>query len=204
MRGWQQNDRDSRRLTIHDTVSRANRELQPPLSFFIEPRWAPDQRLILIRGTDLHDREGIFQVDIATGQMSVAVAFPSQSVQSARTSGRQTDRQSGTTSAARSSRMTSSLVAKSRSSIMRASRFCGCSSGPGSVCRRTGDGLPTRGSRSPTTSAGRSSKHVRSAEHRSSSPAPSNQSVSRHRTGRQTAGSPPHQTPCQRGNHDGV
>ena len=83
MRGWQQNDRDSRRLTIHDTVSRASRELQPPLSFFIEPRWAPDQRSILIRGTDLHDREGIFQVDIATGQMSVAVAFPSQSVQSA-------------------------------------------------------------------------------------------------------------------------
>jgi serine/threonine-protein kinase len=82
-KGLVQNDRYSRSLVIVDTQTGTRRHLQLPLNSFIAPRWAPDARTILVRGIDLEDREGIFAVDVATGNTRPAILFPAGGVQSA-------------------------------------------------------------------------------------------------------------------------
>lgn len=83
VKGLVQNDRDSRSLVVVDTQTEARRHLQLPLNSFIAPRWSPDARTILVRGSDLEDREGIFAVDVATGNTRQALLFPAGTVQSA-------------------------------------------------------------------------------------------------------------------------
>jgi len=80
MRGLIQNDRYSRVLVLRDIESGRERNVRPALSAFIEPRWSPDGRKILIRGIDAHNREGIFVVDLASGRTREAVLFPSDTV----------------------------------------------------------------------------------------------------------------------------
>jgi serine/threonine-protein kinase len=82
-KGLVQNDRYSRSLVIIDTETVTRRYLQLPLYSFIAPRWSPDARTILVRGGDLEDREGIFAVDVATGNTRQALLFPVGPVQSA-------------------------------------------------------------------------------------------------------------------------
>ena len=76
MRGLIQNDRYSRVLVVRDIESGRERNLRPALSAFIQPRWSPDGRKILVRGIDAHNREGLFLLDIASGQTREAVLFP--------------------------------------------------------------------------------------------------------------------------------
>ncbi len=79
MRGLIQNDRYSRVLVLRDESGR-ERNVRPALSSFIEPRWSPDGRKILIRGIDEHNREGIFLVDLASGRTHDAVLFRSDTI----------------------------------------------------------------------------------------------------------------------------
>ena len=83
MKGLVQNDRYSRTLVVVDTQTEARRHLQLPLNGFIAPRWSPDARTILVRGSDLEDREGIFAVDVASGKTRHEVLFPVGVIQSA-------------------------------------------------------------------------------------------------------------------------
>jgi serine/threonine-protein kinase len=83
LKGLLQNDRYSRTLVVRDTLTEARRHLQLPLSSFIAPRWSPDARTILVRGSDLDNREGIFAVDVASGDTHRAVLFPAGTIQSA-------------------------------------------------------------------------------------------------------------------------
>jgi Tol biopolymer transport system component len=83
MKGLVQNDRYSRTLVVIDTQTEAQRHLQLPLKGFIAPRWSPDARTILVRGSDLEDREGIFAVDVASGNTRHAILFPVGVIQSA-------------------------------------------------------------------------------------------------------------------------
>jgi Tol biopolymer transport system component len=78
-----QNDRYSRTLVLVDTQTDARRHLQIPLNSFIAPRWSPDGRTILVRGIDLEAREGLFAVDVASGNTRNALLFPVGTVQSA-------------------------------------------------------------------------------------------------------------------------
>jgi Tol biopolymer transport system component len=83
MRGLVQNDRYSRTLAIHNVESGRLRNLQPALTSFIEPRWSPDGRRILVRGSDLRNHEGIFIIDVISGHTQPALLFPPDAVQSA-------------------------------------------------------------------------------------------------------------------------
>ena len=83
IKGLVQNDRDSRSLVIVDTQTETRRHLQLPLNSFIVPRWSPDAGTIVVRGSDMKDREGIFAVDVATGDIRHALLFPVGSIQSA-------------------------------------------------------------------------------------------------------------------------
>jgi serine/threonine protein kinase len=80
MRGLVQNDRYSRVLVVRDIESGRERSLRPGLSAFIQPRWSPDGRKILVRGIDAHNREGIFLLDLESGRTREAVLFPSDAV----------------------------------------------------------------------------------------------------------------------------
>jgi Tol biopolymer transport system component len=73
---------DLRTLAIRDMRSNQPRELRLPLAFFMAPRWSPDGRTILVRGNDRQLREGLFAVDVATGETRLAVRYPSDIVRS--------------------------------------------------------------------------------------------------------------------------
>jgi Tol biopolymer transport system component len=57
----------ARRLSIIDIRSNEIRTLNPPLNYYSFPRWSPDGRWILVKGTDLTARTGVFLVDARTG-----------------------------------------------------------------------------------------------------------------------------------------
>ena len=83
LRGLVQNDRYSRSLMIRDVGTGRETALAPALIFFLAPRWSPDGRTILVRGTDLEGREGIFAIDAVSGQTTPVVIFPVNVVRSA-------------------------------------------------------------------------------------------------------------------------
>jgi serine/threonine-protein kinase len=62
-------------LIIQDVASGRSREVTPRLSDLqiAPPRWAPDGRSLLVKGTDLHSESGIFRVTVETGEASLAV-----------------------------------------------------------------------------------------------------------------------------------
>lgn len=63
-------NRGANRITILDTVSGRRRDVVPQLSALniASPRWSPDGRSVIVRGTSLENRMGYFQVDMTTGE----------------------------------------------------------------------------------------------------------------------------------------
>jgi Tol biopolymer transport system component len=47
------------------------REIQPRASYFLYPRWSPDGRTFIARGSDLKGRSGILRIDATTGETSI-------------------------------------------------------------------------------------------------------------------------------------
>jgi Tol biopolymer transport system component len=58
----------SRRLAILDTRTSQVRTLNPPLTYYSFPKWSPDGRWILVKGTDPKARTGVFLVDARSGE----------------------------------------------------------------------------------------------------------------------------------------
>ena len=64
----------NRRLVILDPTTGDKRLLNPRLMYYAFPQWSPDGQHILVKGTDLHARDGAYVVDVTTGEArSVAV-----------------------------------------------------------------------------------------------------------------------------------
>jgi Tol biopolymer transport system component len=61
-------------LNIQEVATGNVREVQPALSYFQMPRWAPDGRSFLVRGSDLKGRAGTFRVDAQTGAAEMVIA----------------------------------------------------------------------------------------------------------------------------------
>lgn len=66
-------DRFSRALSIRDMDTSEERDLWPPLAFFMGPRWSPDGRTILVSGVDLKQRSGFQQIDVETGRVTPGI-----------------------------------------------------------------------------------------------------------------------------------
>lgn len=65
-------ERNVRRLAVLDPGAKAPRLLDPPLSYYLIPRWSPDGTTILVKGTDLQGKRGLFLVDATTGATRIA------------------------------------------------------------------------------------------------------------------------------------
>jgi Tol biopolymer transport system component len=61
----------ARRLSILDPRSNQIRSLNPPLNYYSFPRWSPDGQWILVKGTDLTSRSGVFLVDVRSGAIQL-------------------------------------------------------------------------------------------------------------------------------------
>ena len=57
----------SKTLTIRSVESGEERTLSPKLNYFFRLRWSPDGRLILVSGSDMKNRRGIYTIDVQTG-----------------------------------------------------------------------------------------------------------------------------------------
>ena len=57
-------------LGVLDLASATERIVSVPFKWFGNPRWAQDGRHVAVRGTDRFDREGVFLVDVESGQAS--------------------------------------------------------------------------------------------------------------------------------------
>ena len=49
------------------------RQLHPKLNYFQWPRWSPDSRSLIVQGTDLKGRQGIYRIDLQTGDAEALV-----------------------------------------------------------------------------------------------------------------------------------
>jgi Tol biopolymer transport system component len=57
------------------------RELRIKLAYFFFPRWSPDGRELIARGTDLKGRQGLYRIDAQTGDVTLVVApYPGSSM----------------------------------------------------------------------------------------------------------------------------
>jgi Tol biopolymer transport system component len=57
------------------------RELRTKLQYFFFPRWSPDGRELIARGTDLKGRQGLYRIDVQTGEVTLVVApYPGNSL----------------------------------------------------------------------------------------------------------------------------
>ncbi len=61
--GWQT-------LSIHSFETRKTRELRLKLKFFDRPRWSPDGRFILVTGQDRQSLQGLYRIDVASGEQT--------------------------------------------------------------------------------------------------------------------------------------
>lgn len=66
----------ARVLCILSLDTHEQREITLRLIAYFNPQWSPDGRTILVTGTTLERRDGIFLVDVATGRMSTLLEFP--------------------------------------------------------------------------------------------------------------------------------
>lgn len=60
-------------LVIRTLATGEERELTPRLSHFNRPRWSPDGRYILVQGNDRKNRQGLYKVDVQTGEVAPVV-----------------------------------------------------------------------------------------------------------------------------------
>src|SRR5438552_9214647 len=63
----------SRVLVIRSLETGVLRELQVKLSYFNWPRWSPDGRSFAVYGRDLKGRQGLFRIDVQTGDSTALV-----------------------------------------------------------------------------------------------------------------------------------
>lgn len=61
-------------IVVRDATTGASREI--PIFYSREPRWSPDGRTFITAARDRRGRNGIFRVDVATGQPSLVVLGP--------------------------------------------------------------------------------------------------------------------------------
>ena len=62
-------------LAIRAGDSGETRELRPALSYFRDLTWAPDGQSLVVYGTDLKGRDGIFRIDQRSGDVTAIVAI---------------------------------------------------------------------------------------------------------------------------------
>jgi Tol biopolymer transport system component len=68
-------DRRSTTLAIVDLEANERRDLAPTLKSFLVRSWSPDGRTVLVQGSDLRSRSGLFSVDVYSGAVTeIAVA----------------------------------------------------------------------------------------------------------------------------------
>jgi Tol biopolymer transport system component len=61
-------------LWIRSIATGSQRELKPNLGYFFFPRWSPDGRELLVRGTDRKGRNnGLYRIDAETGETTMIV-----------------------------------------------------------------------------------------------------------------------------------
>ena len=63
-------------IVIREVETNRERELRPLLRFFQQPRWMPDSRALLVKGTDQQGREGVFTIAIDTGAVESVALSP--------------------------------------------------------------------------------------------------------------------------------
>ena len=59
-------------FVIQSLEAGGSREIHPAVSYLFLPKWSPDGRWIIGAGRDLKGRYGVFKVDMATGQTTLA------------------------------------------------------------------------------------------------------------------------------------
>ena len=70
------NDVQSKVISIRSLESNEEREISPPLKYFIRPRWSPDGKSILVCGWESFGktgRNGLYQIDVQTGDATSIV-----------------------------------------------------------------------------------------------------------------------------------
>ena len=72
-RGDLDSTRGSRLLVLRTAANGEERTITPEMAFFIGPRWSPDGRSILLRGSDDQGRWGVHTVDVLSGQTTPVV-----------------------------------------------------------------------------------------------------------------------------------
>lgn len=72
------------KITVLDAVSGRQRDVVPHLSALniTSPRWSPDGRSVIVRGTSLENRLDYFQVDLTTGEAAPIVLMDSRNNES--------------------------------------------------------------------------------------------------------------------------
>jgi Tol biopolymer transport system component len=60
-------------ITVRSVETGQERQVEPALAAYQQPRWWPDGRALLLKGTDRTGREGVFKVDIDTGAAQLLV-----------------------------------------------------------------------------------------------------------------------------------
>jgi len=72
-RGIVRYDPASSVLVIRALVSGKERELTPRLNHFSRPRWSPDGRHVLVQGNDRRNRQGLYKINVQTGEVAPVV-----------------------------------------------------------------------------------------------------------------------------------
>ena len=69
-------------LWIRSMDTGSQRELKPKLGYFFFPRWSPDGKELVMRGSDLRGRNnGLYRIDVESGATTLVVTpFPAQSM----------------------------------------------------------------------------------------------------------------------------
>ncbi len=75
-RGFDPTDNTERIIGIRTVASGEEREIRPRLLYFGKLDWSPDGRRLLTSGTDAKGRDGVFTVDVQTGDVTLVTTAP--------------------------------------------------------------------------------------------------------------------------------
>jgi Tol biopolymer transport system component len=76
-RGSENFAEESRVIVLRAAKGTEERELCPKLARMASPRWSPDGKWILVRGTDGQGRSGVYSVSLETGEAKMMEDSPS-------------------------------------------------------------------------------------------------------------------------------